>query len=85
MQRVDVETDDHELLTTAFANGQHQTVIMLNRAAVAAKVAVRGNSKHWLQMERTGLEENNLVSAVPGEVVVQPGEIVVLSTVIAEK
>jgi hypothetical protein len=35
-------------------------------------------------MERTGLEEENAISAVPGEVVVEPGEIVVLSTIKAE-
>jgi hypothetical protein len=35
-------------------------------------------------MERTGLEEENAVSAVPLEVVVEPGEIVVLSTIKAE-
>jgi hypothetical protein len=35
-------------------------------------------------MERTGLEEENAISAVPAEVVVEPGEIVVLSTIRTE-
>jgi hypothetical protein len=35
-------------------------------------------------MERTGLEEENTVSAVSPEIVVEPGEIVVLSTIKAE-
>jgi hypothetical protein len=36
-------------------------------------------------MERTSIEEPNTVSEVPKGLVVAPGEIVVLSTVAAEK
>ncbi len=39
-----------------------------------------GAQHAWAEMERTGLEEENALSAVPGEIIVQPGEIVVLST-----
>jgi hypothetical protein len=35
-------------------------------------------------MERIGIEEENAVSQAPQEIVVQPGEIVVLSTLKAE-
>jgi O-glycosyl hydrolase len=85
MQRIGVETDDRDLLTTAFAEGQNETLVMVNRGTVALKVAVQGAARPWAEMERTGLEEGNAVFSVPAEVVVQPGEIVVLSTVIAEK
>jgi hypothetical protein len=84
MRRIDVETDGQDLLTTAFADAENQTLVMLNRGVQAMKVTIHGNTGNWNQMERTGLEENNSVSAAPAEVVVEPGEIVVLSTVIAE-
>jgi O-glycosyl hydrolase len=83
MQRVDVGTDGHELLTTAFADAKNETLILVNRGATVMKVKVQGNTRNWQQIERTGLEEENVVSTVPGDVEVQPGEIVVLSTVIA--
>jgi hypothetical protein len=56
----------------------------VNRAATARKVAAQGAARAWAEMERTGTEEENAVFPVPAEVVVQPREIVVLSTVKAE-
>jgi hypothetical protein len=85
MQRIGVEAGDRELLTTAFADAKNETLVMVNRGTVALKVAVQGNAKKWVQVERTGLEEENVVAEVPAEVQVQPGEIVVLSTVVADK
>jgi hypothetical protein len=85
MQRVGVETADRDLLATAFMEGKNETLVMVNRGTVALKVAVAGGSKPWAEMERTGIEEANAVSTVPAELVVAPGEIVVLSTVAAEK
>jgi hypothetical protein len=84
MQRVDAQSSDGDLLTTAFADGKDETLVMVNRAPTARQVSVRGASKPWVEMERTGLEEANQVSAAPEELVVQPGEIVVLSTAKAE-
>jgi hypothetical protein len=84
MQRIGADANDPDLLTTAFADGQHQTLVVVNRSATARKLTVQGAAHPWVEMERTGLEEENAVSAVPAEVVVEPGEIVVLSTVKAE-
>ncbi len=84
MQRVGVDTADPDLLATAFADGQHQTLVVINRSATARKLTVEGAAHPWVEMERTGLEEENAVSTVPAEVVVEPGEIVVLSTIKAE-
>jgi hypothetical protein len=84
MQRVDAASSDGDLLTTAFKDGKDETLVMVNRAATARTVTVRGASLPWVEMERTGLEEDNEVSAVPNEIAVQPGEIVVLSTIKAE-
>jgi hypothetical protein len=85
MQRIGAEADDAGLLTTAFADTKNQTLVMVNRGTAALKVAVTGAAKPWVEMERTGVEEANAVSAVPAEVVVAPGEIVVLSTIAAER
>ncbi len=84
MTRVDAKSSDPDLLTTAFVDGPKQTLVMVNRAATARTVTVSGAAHPWVEMERTGLEEENAVSAVPGEIEVQPGEILVLSTVKAE-
>jgi hypothetical protein len=84
MQRIGVETGDPDLLATAYANGQAETVVVINRSTTARKLAVQGATHPWAEMERTGPEEENSVSAVPQEIVVHPGEIIVLSTIKAE-
>jgi hypothetical protein len=84
MKRVDAASGDADLLTTAFTDGKDETLVMVNRASTARTVTVQGVRLPWVEMERTGLEEENEVSAVPAEVTVQPGEIVVLSTIKAE-
>jgi len=82
MVRVGASSDDAELLTTAFADAKNSTVVMVNRSSSARKVSVAGK---WVEMERTGMAEENAVSSPVGEVVVGPGDIVVLSTFAAEK
>jgi hypothetical protein len=84
MQRIGVETGDPDLLATAFADGQNETLVVVNRSATARKLTLQGAAHPWAEMERTGLEEENAVSTIPAEVVVEPGEIVVLSTIKAE-
>ena len=80
MQRIGATSDDGDLLTTAFAGNGVETLVMLNRAATPRRVSIDGAQHAWAEMERTGLEEENAVSGAPHEVMVQPGEIVVLST-----
>lgn len=84
MQRIGVETGDPDLLASAFADGKNETVVMINRSTTARRLAIQGESHPWAEMEQTGLEEENAVSAVPAEVVVEPGEILVLSTIKAD-
>jgi len=84
MKRVGVTASDPNLLTTAFAGNGNETLVMVNRGTTAQKITIDGASHPWAEMERTGLEEVNQVSAVPDQVVVKPGEIVVLSTIKAE-
>jgi hypothetical protein len=80
MQRIGAETVDTDLLATAFADAHDETLVVINRSAMARKLNVSGEKRAWTEMERVGIEEENAVSAVPPEIVVQPGEIVVLST-----
>ena len=84
MRRVGVSASDPDLLSTAFAGNGNETLVMVNRGTTAEKITVGGASPPWAEMERTGLEEVNQISAVPNQVVVKPGEIVVLSTIKAE-
>jgi hypothetical protein len=58
--------------------------VVVNRSATARRLTIQGESHRWVEMERIGLEEENAVSQTPPEIVVQPGEIVVLSTLKAE-
>ena len=84
MKRIGVETGDPDLLATAFADGKNETLVVVNRSTTARRLDVKGATHAWTEMERTGLEEENAVSAVPSEIEVAPGEIVVLSTIRAE-
>jgi O-glycosyl hydrolase len=84
MQRVSVESSDPDLLTSAFADGQNESLVIINRSTTARRLAIQGESHQWAEIEHTGLEEENAVAAVPQEIVVEPGEIVVLSTIEAE-
>jgi hypothetical protein len=84
MQRVGAGVEDGDLLTTAFADATNQTLVMINRGTAARTVKVVGATHPWTEMERTGSEAENTISAVPAEVVVEPGDIVVLSTLHAE-
>jgi hypothetical protein len=84
MQRIGAETGDPDLLATAFADAHNETLVVVNRSATARRLAVSGAAHPWAEMERIGIEEENAVSQAPQEIVVQPGEIVVLSTLKAE-
>jgi hypothetical protein len=84
MKRVGAEVNDADLLTSAYSDGKNTTLVMVNRSTAARAVSVDGTKASWAEIERTGLEEENAVSAVPAQIVVAPGEIVVLSTMKAE-
>lgn len=84
MRRVEAASGDADLLTTAFTDGKDETLVMINRGTTARQVTVLGASPKWMEMERTGLEEENEVAAAPGQIVVAPGEIAVLSTIRAQ-
>lgn len=84
MTRIGVETGDPDLLATAFADSQNETLVVINRSANARRLAIQGESHAWTEIERTGLEEENAVTPFRTDNVIQPGEIVVFSTIKAK-
>lgn len=84
MKRVGAVVNDADLLTSAYSDGKNTTLVMVNRSTAARAVSVGGATAPWAEIERTGIEEENAVLAVPAHIVVAPGEIVVLSTLKAE-
>jgi len=84
MHRVGVETGDPDLLATAFADSQNETLIVVNRSSTARRLAMQGATLPWVEIERTALEEENAVSPFRTDNVIQPGEIVVFSTIKTE-
>jgi hypothetical protein len=84
MKRIGVETGDPDLLATAFAAGNDETLIVINRSTTARRLAIQGVAHSWTEIERTGLEEESAVSPFRTDSVIQPGEIVVFSTIKVE-
>ena len=81
MRRVETKASNSDLLTAAFEDGDKATLIVLNRSTEPQKLDVQWVGRQWREIERTGLSaENEVSSTVPDEVVVQPGEILTLST-----
>lgn len=84
MKRVDSESGDSDLLTAAFTDGPKSSLIVMNRSTEAKKLTGGWNAVKWTRMEKTSFYSENVEQAVPGEVVVQPGEIVTLSNFSAD-
>lgn len=83
MHRIGATSTDPELQTSAFADASNTTLVMINRAATALRIAIPPTAP-WSQLERTSLTEENVTSPVPTELIVQPGEIVALSMIKAQ-
>ncbi|WP_420238774.1 hypothetical protein ACOBR2_04015 [Telmatobacter bradus] len=81
MLRVSANSNDPDLLTTAFADSKDETVVMINRGSVARSIQLTGATHAWAEIERTSTEEENAVSTPASSLVLAPGEIVVLSTI----
>jgi hypothetical protein len=88
MKRVEAASSNPDLLTAAFAEGAtpnaKATLIVLNRSTEAQKLDVRWAGRRWSEMERTNQYAENVDSSVPSDIVVQPGEVVTLSTFAAK-
>jgi O-glycosyl hydrolase len=86
MQRVDATSSDPDLLVTAFTGrGDETTLVLLNRSTQPMQLSIRGIEAAWKEMERTSAYLQNSDSGVPSSIVIQPGEIVTLSTLHAPR
>ena len=84
MQRIGVETGDPDLLATAFADAQNETLVVIIRSTPSRRLDLQGASHAWAEIEHTGLEDENSVAPFRTGNVIQPGEILVLSTIKAQ-
>jgi O-glycosyl hydrolase len=81
MRRVEANTSNPDLLTAAFEDAARATVIVLNRSTEPQRLDVQWGGRMWSEIEHTGLySENETSASLPAEIIVQPGEIVTLST-----
>jgi hypothetical protein len=71
------------LLATAYRGSTDAaTVVVLNRSDKPQKLDVKWSGVTWRELERTSPYLANAVSDVPADVIIQPGEIVTLSTIV---
>jgi len=83
MVRVDAQSSDAGLLTSAYLGKQGQaTVVMLNRSTRPLRVNLAWPGVRWRELERTSPYLQNAVEPVEPQLMVQPGEIVTLSTIV---
>jgi hypothetical protein len=86
MRRVDVQSGDPDILATAFAQGSHVTLVVMNRATGERMIHIAGAGLPvWKQMERTSMYLHNASAPIkPNQnVTIAAGEIVTLSTDVA--
>jgi hypothetical protein len=83
MKRIDASSSNPDLLTSAFEDGDKATLIVVNRSTEPQALNVSGANRGWKQIERTNVySENTTSTSVPAQIIVQPGEIVTLSTIV---
>jgi hypothetical protein len=85
MRRVETQTPNGDLLTAGFTDGKRNSLIVLNRSTEAQRLRVDWSGARWTRMERTSFYDENVETAVPSEIVVQPGEIVTLANFSADE
>ena len=85
MRRVEVSTGNRDLLAVGFTDGKRDSLILLNRSTEAQRLRVSWSGVKWTTMERTSFYDENVETAAPSEIVVQPGEIVTLADFSADE
>jgi O-glycosyl hydrolase len=81
MTRVSSTSSNNDLLTVAFEDSHRASLIVLNRSTTPQRLNVQWTGEHWSRVERTSQTVENASSVfVPGDLLVQPGEILTLST-----
>jgi hypothetical protein len=84
MVRVDSSSSNGDLLVSAYEGGGNgastRTLIATNRSTSPQTLTVNWPGSVWKSMERVSQYAENVPEAAPAKIVVQPGEIVTLST-----
>ncbi len=88
MVRVGAASTNPDMLVSAFDDGKDgSTVVILNRSVTAQRLSVQWPGKQWKQVERTspylGNEDSIPDASGTLHTIVQPGEILTLSTIVA--
>jgi O-glycosyl hydrolase len=79
MHRVETSSPNSDLLTSAFTDGNHQSLVVLNRSTSPQKLNIDWPGIRWTSIERTSFYSENVEAPSPNEVIVVPGELVTLS------
>ena len=82
MTRASASVDNPDLLTSAYTDGKDRsTLIVMNRSTSPQTLAIDWPQQRWAEIERTSpYLENAASQSVPPTTIIQPGEIVSLST-----
>jgi O-glycosyl hydrolase len=81
MVRVDAISSNPDLLVTAYENDEKtRTVIAANRSTAPQTLILHWPGTTWKELERVSQYAENAPETVPDKIVVEPGEIVTLST-----
>lgn len=87
MTRIGATSSNPDMLVSAYSNGKDQTLVLLNRSTAALQIHIPKTGIAWKQIERTSPYSENTSTTVPeklSSILVQPGEIVTLSSFHAE-
>ena len=85
MQRISATTNNPDLLTTAFTDATHSTLIILNRSTIPQHLTINwpteNTTPRWTEIEHTTQTAANQTTPThPDDLIIQPGEILTLST-----
>ncbi|HEX4156657.1 MAG TPA: hypothetical protein VHY48_13695 [Acidobacteriaceae bacterium] len=83
MTRITVHSSDPDILATAFTGDNNATMVIMNRSIHAQEIKVEWpGAPHWRQLERTSTYLANQTTTLNADapLLVQPGEIVTLTT-----
>jgi hypothetical protein len=79
MRRIDASASNSDLLSTAFTDGKHHSLIALNRSTSPLKLRIDWSGTKWTSLERTSFYSENDEAVSPDTVTIAPGELVTLS------
>jgi O-glycosyl hydrolase len=83
MVRVDASSSNPDLLVSAYGGSEKtRTVILTNRGNTPQSLTVNWPGTTWNEMERVSQYSENSREPIPAKIVIQPGEIITLSTLV---